>query len=37
MVGSSSANPTEATERVLERLAKTRNNAEFLATLAKEM
>ena len=37
MVGSSSANPTEATERVLERLAKTKNNAEFLATLAKEM
>jgi transcription termination factor Rho len=37
MVGSSSANPTEATERVLERLAKTKNNAEFLATLAREM
>ena len=37
MVSNSSANPTEATERVLERLAKTKNNAEFLATLAKEM
>jgi len=37
MISSSSANPTEATERVIERLAKTRNNAEFLATLAKEM
>jgi len=37
MVGGSSANPTEATERVLERLAKTKNNAEFLATLAREM
>jgi transcription termination factor Rho len=34
---SSSANPTEATERVIERLAKTRNNAEFLATLTKDM
>ncbi len=28
---------TEATEKVLERLAKTRTNAEFLATLTKEM
>ena len=37
MVSNSSANPTEDTERVLERLAKTKNNAEFLATLAKEM
>jgi transcription termination factor Rho len=37
MVSGSSANPTEATERVLERLAKTRDNAEFLATLAREM
>ena len=37
MVGGSSASPTEATERVLERLAKTKNNAEFLATLAREM
>ena len=37
MVGGSSVSPTEATERVLERLAKTKNNAEFLATLAREM
>ena len=37
LVSSSSASPTEATERVLERLAKTKNNAEFLATLTKEM
>jgi transcription termination factor Rho len=37
MVSSGSGNSTEATERVVERLAKTRNNAEFLATLAKEM
>ncbi|MEK7777019.1 MAG: transcription termination factor Rho [Chloroflexota bacterium] len=28
---------TEATEKVLERLAKTRSNAEFLATLTKEI
>ncbi len=37
MVSSSSVNPTEATERILERLAKTRNNAEFLDTLTKDM
>ncbi len=37
LVSSNSVNPTEATERILERMAKTRNNAEFLATLAKEM
>ncbi len=37
LVLSNSVNPTEATERILERMAKTRNNAEFLATLAKEM
>ncbi|MBM4463178.1 MAG: transcription termination factor Rho [Chloroflexi bacterium] len=30
-------NPTEATQAVLERLAKTKSNAEFLATLNKEM
>jgi len=37
LVSSNSVSPTEATERVLERLAKTRTNTEFLATLAKEM
>ena len=37
LVASSSQSPTEATERVLERLAKTPSNAEFLATLSKEM
>lgn len=37
MVASDSSHPAEATERVLERLAKTRNNAEFLATLSKEV
>ncbi len=37
MVSSGSGNSSDATERVVERLAKTRNNAEFLATLTKEM
>ena len=36
-VAEHSKNPTEATERVLERLAKTASNAEFLATLSKEV
>jgi transcription termination factor Rho len=37
MIASDSSNAGEATERMLERLAKTRNNAEFLATLSKDM
>jgi len=37
MVGSSSQNPTEATERVIERMMKTGNNAEFLGTLNREV
>jgi len=37
MISNGSANPTEATQAVLERLAKTRSNAEFLATLNKEI
>ncbi len=36
MMNSNSPNSTDATERILERLAKTPSNAEFLATLAKE-
>jgi transcription termination factor Rho len=36
MVGSNSPNPTEATERVLDRLARTHDNAEFLSTLKNE-
>ena len=36
LVTANSANPTEATEMVLERMAKTPTNAEFLATLAKD-
>jgi transcription termination factor Rho len=37
MIASNSPNPTEGTERLLERLARTRDNAEFLATLTKEI
>jgi transcription termination factor Rho len=36
LLSQNSSNPTEATERILERLSKTSSNAEFLATLAKE-
>lgn len=35
LLTSDSSNPVEATERVLERLAKTASNKEFLATLTK--
>jgi transcription termination factor Rho len=37
LISNSSPNSVEVTERILERLAKTKSNAEFLATLAKEM
>jgi len=37
MLAEDSPNPGEATERLLNRLSKTKNNAEFLATLSKEM
>ena len=37
MIGGNSPNPTEATERLLERLARTSNNQEFLTTLKEEM
>jgi len=37
LVASDSNNPTEATERLLERLARTASNAEFLATLTKDV
>jgi len=37
MIGGGASGSTEATERVLERLAKTKNNAEFLATLNREV
>ena len=36
LIASDSINSAEATERVLERLTRTRNNQEFLATLTKE-
>jgi len=37
MISADSSSSTEATQLVLERLAKTPNNAEFLATLNKEI
>jgi len=37
MIDSDSPNHGEATQRILERLAKTKNNAEFLATLSKDL
>ncbi len=37
MIDSDSPNHGEATQRILERMAKTKNNAEFLATLSKDM
>jgi transcription termination factor Rho len=37
MIAEDSPGPNEATERLLNRLSKTKNNAEFLATLSKEM
>jgi transcription termination factor Rho len=35
MIASNAQNPSEATERLLDRLGKTNNNAEFLMTLSK--
>lgn len=37
MIAEDSPNSTEATERLLDRLAKTQTNAEFLATLSKDI
>jgi transcription termination factor Rho len=37
MIANDSVNFTETTERVLDRLRKTKNNTEFLATLTREM
>ncbi|HJX70248.1 MAG TPA: transcription termination factor Rho [Dehalococcoidia bacterium] len=37
MISANSNSPVETTERVLERLAKTKTNAEFLATLSREI
>ncbi|MPZ47800.1 MAG: transcription termination factor Rho [Dehalococcoidia bacterium] len=36
MIGANSPNPTEATERLLDRLARTHDNEEFLSTLKQE-
>jgi transcription termination factor Rho len=37
LIASDTVNATEATERVMERLGRTKNNQEFLATLTKEV
>jgi len=37
MIAANSPNPTEPTERMLERLSRTQDNAEFLATLKQEV
>jgi transcription termination factor Rho len=37
MIGGNSPNPTEGTERLLERMSRTKTNAEFLTTLKDEM
>jgi transcription termination factor Rho len=37
MIGGNSPNPTEATERLLERLSRSSNNQEFLTTLKDEI
>jgi hypothetical protein len=37
MMSATAATPTEATERVLDRLARTKTNSEFLATLRHEL
>jgi len=36
-MGSNSPSPTEATERLIERMARTSNNQEFLETLRTEL
>ncbi len=36
MLGANAANPNEATERLLDRLARTHDNSEFLSTLKQE-
>ncbi|MEX2431193.1 MAG: transcription termination factor Rho [Dehalococcoidia bacterium] len=37
MISSDTMNPAEATERVIERLSRTKSNEEFLSTLTKEI
>jgi transcription termination factor Rho len=37
MIATDAMNPFEATERLIDRLSRTKNNGEFLATLTKEM
>ena len=37
LVASSGSDPSEASERIIERLSKTKTNADFLAGLSREM
>ncbi len=37
MISADSSNPTEATERILDRMSKTKTNAEFLTTLSRDI
>ena len=37
MIASDALNSTEATERVMERLVRTKDNSEFLTTLTNEV
>lgn len=37
MIATDAMNPSEATERIIERMSRTKNNGEFLATLTKEI
>jgi transcription termination factor Rho len=37
LIGQNSSNPTESTELILERLSRTKNNKEFLATMKEAM
>lgn len=37
MIAEDTPNSTDATERLIDRMAKTKTNAEFLATLSKDM
>jgi transcription termination factor Rho len=37
MIATDAMNPSEATERVIERMSQTKNNAEFLNTLTRDI
>ena len=37
LISTDAMNPTEAAERVIERMSRTKSNQEFLATLTREI